>query len=315
MKLLKITLNKKMVLSRKFSSPIHWTAIVLMLSTILGCSSGSSDSQNKADAITIVFPSRPESTDLQAKADKLVKVLAQESGLNLQAKIADETAAVEALTANQADVAFLGSRGALKAEKLTKARMYLAEVRPNYSGGHTYNSIFVVPKDSKISDLQSLKGKKIAFTSPTSGSGFIFPVSKLMTEKLIPNKEKLDGFFSQVSYGGNYAKALQALLRGQAEVAAVSEYAMFAPHLTPEESSKLKVIHKISGVPAHGVVIDDDIAEPVREKLIGAMLKLNEGSNNELLKSMYNSTSLVKVEHDQHLKPMVQALATIGMEP
>jgi phosphonate transport system substrate-binding protein len=287
---------------------MQWTAIFLMLLAVLGCSSGSSDSSNKA-AITIVFPSRPESTDLQEKANKLVKILSQESGLNLQAKIADETAAVEALTANQADVAFLGSRSALKAEKLAKARMYLAEVRPNYSGGHTYNSIFVVPKDSKLSDLQSLKGKKIAFTSPTSGSGFIFPVSKLMTEKLIPNKEKLDGFFSQVSYGGNYAKTLQALLRGQADVATVSEYAMFAPHLTAEESSKLKVIHKISGVPAHGVVIDDDIAEPVRGKLIGAMLKLNEGSNNDLLKSM------VKVEHDQHLKPMLQALATIGMEP
>jgi phosphonate transport system substrate-binding protein len=269
----------------------------MALSVILGCSSNSSDSQSK-NPIVIVFPSRPESTDLQEKADKLVKVMAQESGLNLQAKIADETAAVEALTSNQADVAFLGSRGALKAEKLAKARMYLAEVRPNYSGGHTYNSIFVVPKNSSLSTLQSLRGKKIAFTSPTSGSGFIFPVSKLMSEKLVPNKEKLDGFFSQVSYG-----------------ATVSEYAMFAPHITPAESSKLKVIHKISGVPAHGVVIDDDIAEPVREKLMGAMLKLNEGSNKELLKSMYNSTSFVKVEHDQHLKPMVQALASIGIEP
>jgi phosphonate transport system substrate-binding protein len=286
----------------------------MALSVILGCSSNSSDSQSK-NPIVIVFPSRPESTDLQEKADKLVKVMAQESGLNLQAKIADETAAVEALTSNQADVAFLGSRGALKAEKLAKARMYLAEVRPNYSGGHTYNSIFVVPKNSSLSTLQSLRGKKIAFTSPTSGSGFIFPVSKLMSEKLVPNKEKLDGFFSQVSYGGNYAKALQTLLRGQADVATVSEYAMFAPHITPAESSKLKVIHKISGVPAHGVVIDDDIAEPVREKLMGAMLKLNEGSNKELLKSMYNSTSFVKVEHDQHLKPMVQALASIGIEP
>jgi phosphonate transport system substrate-binding protein len=303
-----------MIIVRKFPGLIQWTSIVLVLSTIVGCSSNSSDSQSKTP-IVIVFPSRPESTDLQEKADKLVKAIAQKSGLNLQAKIADETAAVEALTANQADVAFLGSRGALKAEKLAKARMYLAEVRPNYSGGHTYNSIFVVPKNSSLSNLQSLRGKKIAFTSPTSGSGFIFPVSELMSAKLVPNKEKLEGFFSQVSYGGNYAKALQALLRGQADVATVSEYALFAPHITPAESSKLKVIHKIGGVPAHGVVIDDDLAEPVREKLISAMLNLNEGSNKELLKSMYNSTSLVKVEHDQHLKPMAQALSSIGIEP
>ncbi len=274
-----------------------------------GCDSGGSST------VTIVFPSRSDSTDLQQKADAVAKVLSKESGLDIKAKVADETAAVESLNANQADIAFLGSRGALKAEKLTKAKMYLAEVRPTYSGGQTYNSVFVVAKDSKLADLKSLKGKKIAFTSPTSGSGFIFPVSKLITEKLVPDKEKLDQFFGKVTYGGNYGKALQSLLRGQAEVAAVSEYAMSPPHITAAEAGKLKIMHKISGVPAHGVVIDDDVSEPVREKVINALLKLNSGSNNELLKSLYNSTELVKVDHEKHLAPMSKALATIGMEP
>jgi phosphonate transport system substrate-binding protein len=281
--------------------------IVLVVNA--GCSSGSSPT------ITIVFASRSDSTDLQQKADAVAKILSTESGLDIKAKVADETAAVESLNANQADIAFLGSRGALKAEKLTKAKMYLAEVRPTYSGGKTYNSIFVVPKDSKLANLKSLKGQRMAFTSPTSGSGFIFPVSTLMTEKLVTNKEKLDQFFSKVTYGGNYGKALQSVLRGQADVAAVSEYAMSAPHITGEEAQKLKVIHKISGVPAHGIVIDDDVSEPVREKVVNALLKMNSGSNNELFKSLYNSTELVKVDHDNHLAPMKKALAAIGMEP
>jgi phosphonate transport system substrate-binding protein len=265
--------------------------------------------------ITIVFPSRSDSTDLQKKAEAFAQALSKESGLDIKAKVADETAAVESLNANQADVAFLGSRGALKAEKLTNAKMYLAEIRPNYSGGQTYNSIFVVRKDSKLADLKSLKGQRIAFTSPTSGSGFIFPVSKLIEEKLVVDKEKLDGFFGKVTYGGNYGKALQSLLRGQVDVAAVSEYAMSPPHITEEEAKKLKVLVKISGVPAHGVVIDDDVSEQVREKIISGLLKMNSGSNGELLKSLYNSTSLVKVDHSQHLAPISKALTRIGMEP
>jgi phosphonate transport system substrate-binding protein len=281
----------------------------LALAANAGCSSTNSS------PITIVFPSRSDSTDLQKKADAVAKILSIESGLDIKAKVADETAAVESLNANQADIAFLGSRGALKAEKLTKAKMYLAEVRPTYSGGQTYNSIFVVPKDSKLTDLKSLKGKRIAFTSPTSGSGFVFPVSKLIAEKLVPDKEKLDQFFGKVTYGGNYAKALQSLLRGQADVAAVSEYAMSPPHITEAEAKKLKIMYKISGVPAHGVVIDDDVSEPVREKVINALLKMNSGTNNELLKSLYNSTKLVKVDHDQHLAPISKALTSIGMEP
>jgi phosphonate transport system substrate-binding protein len=285
----------------------------LLAGTVLVASAGCNSSGSSS--VTIVFPSRSDSTDLQQKADAVAKILSKESGLDIKAKVSDETAAVESLNANQADIAFLGSRGALKAEKLTKAKMYLAEVRPAYSGGQTYNSIFVVPKDSKLTDLKSLKGKRMAFTSPTSGSGFIFPVSQLVSEKLVPNKEKLDQFFDKVSYGGNYGKALQSVLRGQADAAAVSEYAMSPPHITEAESKKLKVIHKIGGVPAHGVVIDDDVSEPVREKVINALLKLNSGSNNELLKSLYNSTELVKVDHEKHLAPMSKALASIGMEP
>jgi phosphonate transport system substrate-binding protein len=289
---------------------MRWVLGGLLLTMSVGCTSQS----QKSEPITIVFPSRSESSDLQQKADAVVKLLAQESGLNLQAKVAEETVAVESLAANQADVAFLGSRAALKAEKLANAQMYLAEVRSNYSGGHTYNSIFVVPKNSPLSDLSSLKGKRIAFTSPTSGSGFIVPVGQLMNAKLVTGKDKLDQFFGKVTYGGSYSKALQAVLRGQADVAAVSEYALFPPHITEAEGKQLRVLSKTAGVPAHGVVIDDDVPPATREKIVESMLKLNSGSNNALLKSLYNSTALVKVNHDQHLAPMAQALKKIGMD-
>ncbi len=294
----------------KQTSYMGWMLGSLLLATSVGCVS-----QPQASVpITVVFPSRSDSSNLQQKADAVVKLLAQESGLNLQAKVADETAAVESLAANRVDIAFLGSRAALKAEKLANAQMYLAEVRSSYSGGHTYNSIFVVPKDSPLNDLKSLKGKRMAFTSPTSGSGFIVPVGQLMSEKLVTGKNKLDQFFGKVTYGGSYSKALQAVLRGQADVAAVSEYALFPPHITEAEAKKLRVIYKTSGVPAHGVVIDDDVPTATREKIVESMLKLNSGSNNALLKSLYNSTALVKVNHDQHLAPMAQALKKIGMD-
>jgi phosphonate transport system substrate-binding protein len=292
------------------TSYMGWVLGGLLLTMSVGCTSQS----QKSEPITIVFPSRAESSDLQQKADAVVKLLAQESGLNLQAKVAEETVAVESLAANQADVAFLGSRAALKAEKLANAQMYLAEVRSNYSGGHTYNSIFVVPKNSPLSDLNSLKGKRIAFTSPTSGSGFIVPVGQLMNAKLVTGKDKLDQFFGKVTYGGSYSKALKAVLRGQADVAAVSEYALFPPHITEAEGKQLRVLSKTAGVPAHGVVIDDDVPPATREKIVESMLKLNSGSNNALLKSLYNSTALVKVNHDQHLAPMAQALKKIGMD-
>jgi phosphonate transport system substrate-binding protein len=121
--------------------------------------------------------------------------------------------------------------------------------------------------------------------------------------------------FSQVSYGGGYDKALQAVLRGQADVATVSEYALGKPYITEAEASKLRVLYSISGVPAHGVAIDDDVPVGTRNKLIAAMLKLNQPANNQLLQSLYNSTKLIKVNHDQHLRPIQAALESAGMKP
>ncbi|MCY7368350.1 MAG: phosphate/phosphite/phosphonate ABC transporter substrate-binding protein [Chamaesiphon sp.] len=275
----------------------------------------------QAQPLKIVFPTRSGTTDLQTKAKAVTEFLSQEMQQPVEAVFGDDTAAVEALRANRADVAFLSSRPALKAEQLANARLYLAEVRSNYSGGHTYKSIFVVAKDSQLksgkglSTLSQLKGKKIVFTSATSGSGFIFPVAALVQQKLVPDRDRLGGFFGQVAYGGGYDKALQAVLKGQADVAAVSEYTLGAPYITPAEASTLRVLYSISGVPAHGISIDDDVPVATRKKLIAAMLKLNQPANNQLLRSLYNSTELVAVDHDKHLSPIRLALQRAGMQP
>ncbi|BAY67980.1 phosphate/phosphite/phosphonate ABC transporter substrate-binding protein [Anabaena sp. FACHB-709] len=276
----------------------------------------------KLKTLTVIFPSRSDSTDLQSKADAVAAFLSKDLGIPVKAQIGDDTAAVEALRANRADVAFLSSRPALKAEQLANARLYLAEVRDSYSGRFTYNSIFVVRNNSPLKSrnnakatLEQLRGKKMAFTSPTSGSGFIFPVSELVKQGFVPDRDRLDGFFGQVAYGGNYSKALQAVVRGQADVAVVSEYAMSPPYITAEEKNQLRVLHKISGVPAHGIAIDDDVAAPDRERIINSLLKLNQSQNNPLLRNLYNSTELVRVDHSRHLAPVRDALKRVGIEP
>jgi phosphonate transport system substrate-binding protein len=317
-------MNKQLKLGVGISSTIlaglvaiNMRPIIQFISSNLGLSSAIAQSKT----LKIVFPTRSGTTDLQTKAKAVTTFLSKELQQPVEAVFGDDTAAVEALRANRADVAFLSSRSALKAQELANANLYLAEVRSNYSGGHTYKSIFVVSKNSNLKSgqgeatLSQLKGKKISFTSPTSGSGFIFPLAELVQQKLIPNRDRLNGFFGQVTYGGSYDKALQAVLRGQADVAAVSEYTLGAPYITAAEASNLRVLYSIPGVPAHGIVIDDDVSASDRDRLIAAMMKLNQPANNQLLVSLYNSTKLVKVDGDAHLKPTRVALQQAGMKP
>jgi phosphonate transport system substrate-binding protein len=277
--------------------------------------------QGQPASLKIVFPGRADKADLQQKSDAIAKFLETQLKMPVEAQVADETAAVEALRANRADIAFLGSRGALKAAQLANAKVYLANVRPNYSGGYTYRSVFVVRQDSPLRSqasnkqtLEQLRGKKMVFTSPTSGSGFIFPVSELVKLGMVQNRDRLGQFFSQVSYGSNYSGALQALLRGQGDVAAVSEYALKPPYITDAEGKQLRILAAIPGVPSHGISFDDDIPAAQREKIIVAMLKLNEPANNQMLKDLDNSTRLVRIDHDRHLTPMREALVRAGFK-
>ncbi|BBC22634.1 MULTISPECIES: phosphate/phosphite/phosphonate ABC transporter substrate-binding protein [unclassified Pseudanabaena] len=272
--------------------------------------------------ITIAFATRRDTKDLQTKVDQVSTILSKEIGIPVKGVIGDETASVEALRANRASVAFLSGRAALKAEQLSGAKMYLAEVRADYSGGKSYNAVFVVPDESPLKTLsdpqktlEQLRGKRMAFTSRSSGSGFIFPVSELVGLKFVDGPDRLEQFFGKVTYGDGYSSALQAVLREQADVAVVSEYALLPPWITAEEGKKLRVLHPVPNVPAHGIVIDDGVPADIREKLINALLKLNEPANNELFRSLYNSTQLVKVDHEAHLASMRTAIQRAGLKP
>jgi phosphonate transport system substrate-binding protein len=280
-----------------------------------------SSTNNANKPLVMVFTTKGEATEVKKKADAITKLLSEEIGTPVEAIVSDETAAVEALRADRADIAFLSSRPALKAEQLAKAKLYLAEVRPSYSGGHTYKSVLVVKKDSPLQPKSSeketlgqLKGKKMAFASRTSGSGFIIPTGEFIDKGFVTSADRYSEFFGKVTYGDGYPSALQAVLKGQADVGAVSEYAVAEPYIKADEIKQLRVLYSIAGVPAHGISIDDDVSPELRDKIVNGLLKLNESKNNKLLKDLGNATQLVKVDHDQHLALMRTALEKAKIE-
>jgi phosphonate transport system substrate-binding protein len=271
--------------------------------------------QPTVGSLTMVFPTRSDAKDLQKQADALVALVSKDLGIPVKAVVSDETAAVEALRANRAEVAFLSSRAALKAEKLAQANLYLAEIRPTYSGGFTYRSVWVVrqdsplqPKSGTLLTLAQLRGKTIAFASRTSTSGFIFPVGELVRQGLVQGPDRLEGFFGNVFYGSGYTTALQSVLRGQSDIATVSEYALKPPYITEEEGKQLRILHAVPGVPAHGIAITDRVPTALREKLLKSLLSFNQGERNQIFQSLYNATQLVSIDHTTHLKPAKEAL-------
>src|SRR5690606_37542005 len=95
-------------------------------------------------------------------------------------------ATVQALVSNRAHVAYVSSLPYVLARQEAPVTMPLAEVR----GGKTeYDSIFVVRADSDLQSLEDLRGKRMAFTSPTSTSGYLMSYSRLVDDGLLAPKQ------------------------------------------------------------------------------------------------------------------------------
>jgi phosphonate transport system substrate-binding protein len=82
-------------------------------------------------------------------------------------------------------------------------------------GGLTYRAAFIVKKDSPLKALADLKGKKVAWVSKSSTSGYLFA-----KELIRAAGENPDTFFSSENFAGDHPSVCRAVRSGTADVGA-----------------------------------------------------------------------------------------------
>lgn len=228
----------------------------------------------------------------------------------------DATTTVESLVTGSTQIAFMSARPAQLAYERSddKAMLFMAEVRPftDASGEHLdtfYYSEFWVKKDSGINTLEDAKGKNVAFSGPTSTSGYLFPMATLVDKGLIQAGDDPKTFFSNVLFSGGYQQSLTALVSGQVDIAAGGDHAKFK-FLTPEEQDQIKVIQKQGPVPTHGITYRTDLVSP---ELIGkfekAVIDMKTERPDLLESALFGATNFIPINHHAHLDSLGSALA------
>lgn len=258
--------------------------------------------------LTFAFQPQENPEGLMPNAEKLKTFVEKETGYEVEIFVPTTYASVvEAMRSNNADVAYFSAWPYLKAHMMANAELLLVEER---NGQPFYYSHWYVAKDSKIKELKDLKGKKIAFTSPTSTSGYLFPMAELVKAKIVdPNTEgKLD---MNAQFAGGYESALKTLANGKVDAAAASDYAL-ARYLSEEEQKKIRVLHKQGPVPTHLIAVNGDLDKEIKDTLKKALLKLNEAENTDLLKSVYGAEKLIERSHFEHTQDLEKAQQLIG---
>lgn len=269
------------------------------------------DQEEEAEVEELVFAFQPQANPeaITPDAEKLAEHLSKEIGVDAKVFMPTNYAGVvEALRAGNADVAYFSGWPYLVAHNEAGAELVVVEER---DGQPFYYSQWYALKDGDINSLADLKGKDIAFTSPTSTSGYLFPLAKVIEEDLVEKQGDPKDFFGEVLYAGGYEQALKALVNGKVAAAAASDYA-FDRYLNDEERAKLKVLTKQGPVPTHGIAVRGELSDEMTEKIKNALLTLNEPENKELLESVYGAEKLVARTHDEHVGALSKALELVG---
>lgn len=295
--------------------PISFIALILFLFC-----SFSSVTVNAAQEKPLVFAlqKQKDPTEITQSANALAAELTNKIGREVKVLVpGDYTATVQALVSGHADVGYVSSLPFLLAQRDGGAELLLVEERKDNNGKWRtdYDSVLVARVDGKLHNLEDIKSNakslRMVFTSHTSTSGYVFPFAFFREKGVLNAEQKPEDVFAQASYAGGYSQALQQVLTGKADIAAVSAYtvegAKTSVYIKPEEQKKLKVIARISGVPTHIIATRAGLSPELRASISNALRSISK-QRPELLEQVYGTARLTPTNADTHLKATINAI-------
>jgi len=233
----------------------------LALAAVLaGCSSSASTASEKSadkgvfaqDSGTLVVGNLPDETNGEASYQPVADYLAKKTGLKV--KFFPTTSYDSLIAAAVAGKVDVFTAGALEYEQVKAKGGDYTPVSLQMSVGSTepgYYSEAWVPKNSSITSVSQFKGKKICFVSPSSTSGFLFPLNMLNEAGISVKETGQDASGNptfadfKAVFAGSHPKSVQAIAAGQCDVG-------FADDVdTADYQGSLKSIKKefVPGVP------------------------------------------------------------------
>ena len=290
--------------------------LIFLLTSAIGVS-GCSKKEDETSTIRMGFTPAENTDTVSANGKVVATLLEKQTGYKFKSWVAsDYTALVEAMRSGQIDIAWLAPFAFVLAEKHAGAHVMLKSVR---HGQPSQYSAIVVKESSPFKSLEDLKGKRIAWTDPTSSSGHIAPKSVLISKGIDPQT-----FFKDQIFAGSHESLVMAVING-----AVDAGATFSDDATgstgawtkyqstlPAKSPKLRAIFVTPPMPSDTVSCSAKLFEvdPVKfQKIKEAILKLSETpEGKDALKKLYGIDSLVEAKSEEY-EPLRSAASKLGI--
>lgn len=280
-------------------------AVLALLGTVAQISVGAPITLSK---IVVALKPDKDPEAIIAERAQLSKYLSKQLGKPVEVIVPLSSAVIlEGLGNGTIDLAYLAATDMLNALNEQTATLLLAG---EIDGKTSYKSYWVTLKEKPYRSIEDLRGKSIAFSGKTSTSGYVIPLWDLRQKNLISDSGKAEEFFGEgnVWFGSGYVSAVERVLNGDAEAAAVSYYVLDKDkHLTPAQRQKLRRLTEQGPVPTHVIAVRSSISDADRTALRAALLAM-DNENPELRDRVFTSR-LVEVDSATHLGSLKESVA------
>lgn len=264
-----------------FRYSLFFSLLLSISTTTVSCAGPELLDKNSESLRVAVLPWQ-SSKGQQEKLQPLAKYLGTHLKHPVNFQITKNYAeAVDLIVKEEVDMAYLAALTYIKARERNPNIKPLVIPINRISGRPWYTSVIIADTTKNIKTIEDLKGKRFAFVSPSSTSGFLIPMNGLQTAGIDPTRD-----FSKIRYSGSHDKATQDLVDGVVD-AVTNDKASF---LRSQKSGKLdanyKIIWESGPIPAPPIVINTKKFTPkmidqLQEILIDAPIGVVDVSGTE----------------------------------
>ncbi len=240
-------------------------------------------------------------------AEAITQFIEDETGLVIKAFVAtDFTAQVEALCSGEAQMAAINTFGYVRANERGCAEVALATVR---YGSTSYSGQIITRPDTGIESIADLAGKTFCRPDPGSTSGWVIPSLLMRGAGIDPEKD-----LARIVDAGGHDATVIAVYNGDCDAGSTFEDARaIVEDEFPDVKEKVIVIQTTAPIPNDNISFRPDFPADLSEKIVDALLKLNDtDEGKEMLKGLYSWSGLERVD-DSFYDGFRQQLEAAGM--
>jgi len=262
--------------------------------------------------ITYLSPSIPRAL-FEELADHVQRALGRERvSLRVETRISGPQKGEQCSSfGDEADVAFMCAPSFFWLRELQPPSMELLGVLPVFDdernqGKPVYFCDVVVRHGSPIQTFSDLQGGSWSYNDACSLSGYYSLLDKLAEAGLD------ESFFDRVFCSGSHLNSIEAILRGEADAAAIdSNVLRIQFREIPTLREKLRVIESWGPYPIQPIVVRSALDQRLKERLRVAFLATEDDQRTQQILEQFGLSHFVAVDQEDYTLAAHEDLATL----